>query len=77
MNGVGLMDQEYSRFTRLRFDRPHAKVLRVTMDSGKMNAADHVLHRELGEVWRQIDADSSVNAAILTGSRHGVRTSRR
>jgi enoyl-CoA hydratase len=59
---------DYARYTRLRFDRPHPRVLRVTMDSGKMNAADDVLHRELGEVWRQIDADRSVNAAILTGA---------
>jgi len=60
--------QDYSGYTRLQFDRPHAKVLRVTMDNGRMNAADHALHHELGEVWRQIDADPSVNAAILTGS---------
>ena len=33
-----------------------------------MNAADHNLHRQLGEVWRAIDADPTVNAAILTGS---------
>lgn len=59
---------DYSRYTRLKFDRPHPKVLRVTMDNGPMNAADHALHRELGQVWRQIDADPSVNAAILTGA---------
>ena len=59
---------DYARYTRLRFDRPHPRVLRVTMHNGPMNAADDVLHRELGEVWRQIDADRSVNAAILTGS---------
>lgn len=60
--------QDYSRYTRLTFDRPHPRVLRVTMGGGQMNAADHVLHRELGEVWRQIDADPGVNAAILTGA---------
>src|SRR3954463_5871924 len=59
---------DYADYERLRFDRPHSRVLRVTMDQGKMNAADHVLHRELGEVWRQIDRDPSVNAAILTGA---------
>lgn len=26
------------------------------------------MHRQLGDVWRQIDADPSVNAVILTGS---------
>ena len=60
--------QAYSGYERLRFDRPHPRVLRVTMEHGKMNAADDVLHRELGEVWRQVDADGSVNAAILTGA---------
>ena len=60
--------QDYAHYTRLTFDRPHPRVLRVTMGHGAMNAADDVLHRELGEVWRQVDADRSVNAAILTGS---------
>ncbi len=63
-----MTEAAYAHYTRLRFDRPHDRVLRVTMDSGKMNSADDVLHRELGDVWRQIDADRSVNAAILTGS---------
>ncbi|MBV8525852.1 MAG: enoyl-CoA hydratase/isomerase family protein [Acetobacteraceae bacterium] len=57
----------YARYTRLRFDWPHPKVLRVTMDNGPMNVADAALHRELADVWRQIDADSGVHAAILTG----------
>jgi len=59
---------DYAGYERLRFDWPAARVLRVTMDQGKMNAADHVLHRELGEVWRQIDRDPAVSAAILTGA---------
>ena len=62
------MDEQYGHYERLRFDRPHPLVLRVTMAAGAMNAADEVLHRELGEVWRQVDADRSVNAAILTGA---------
>lgn len=59
---------DYGAFTKLQFDRPHPKVLRVTMDIGRMNAADHLMHRQLGDVWRVIDADPSVNAVILTGS---------
>ena len=58
----------YARYTRLTFDRPHPKVLRVTMANGRMNAADHAMHAELGEIWRDIDADPSVNAAIITGA---------
>jgi enoyl-CoA hydratase len=58
----------YANYTRLKFDRPHPRVLRITMDNGKVNAADHAMHGELVRVWREIDADASVNAAIITGA---------
>lgn len=66
------MDQNttdgYAGYTRLKFDRPHPKVLRITMDNGKMNSADRAMHAELAQIWRDIDSDSSVNAALLTGA---------
>ena len=58
----------YARYTRLAFDRPHPKVLRVTMANGRMNTADQAMHGELGEIWRDIDDDPDVNAVILTGA---------
>ena len=62
------MTDPYARYTRLRFDRPHPKVLRITMDNGKMNTADAVMHAELGDIWRDVDRDPSVNAVIITGA---------
>ena len=62
------MSDPYARYTRLRFDRPHPKVLRITMDNGKMNTADNALHAELADIWRDVDRDPSVNAVILTGA---------
>jgi enoyl-CoA hydratase len=62
------MSDPYSRYVRLRFDRPHPKVLRVTMDNGKMNTADNTLHGELADIWRDIDRDPTVNAVVLTGA---------
>src|SRR6201993_4570073 len=62
------MTDLYARYTRLKFDRPHQKVLRVTMDNGRMNTTDAAMHRELVSIWRDIDADPSVNAAIITGA---------
>lgn len=59
---------DYAHYTRLKFDRPHPKVLRVTMDNGKVNSADRAMHAELTQIWRDVDADPSVNAAILTGA---------
>src|SRR6185312_1314296 len=62
------MTDLYARYTKLRFDRPHPKVLRITMDNGRMNTADNALHAELAEIWRDVDRDPSVNAAVLTGA---------
>ncbi len=60
--------ERYARYSRLKFDRPHPRVLRITMDNGKINSADAAMHAELGAVWRDVDADDSVNAAIITGA---------
>ncbi len=61
-------DDRYAHYQRLRFDRPHPRVLRITMDHGKMNTADAVMHAELVEVWRDADRDPAVNAIIITGA---------
>jgi enoyl-CoA hydratase len=62
------MTDPYARYTRLKFDRPHAKVLRITMENGRMNTTDAALHAELGDIWRDVDRDASVNAVVLTGA---------
>jgi enoyl-CoA hydratase len=58
----------YANYRRLTFDRPHARVLRITMDNGTLNTADAVMHAELARVWGDIDADEHTNAAIITGA---------
>ena len=64
------MPDRYARYMRLRFDRPHPRVLRITMGSGeeRLDPVDAVMHRELGEIWRDIDADPAVNSVIITGA---------
>jgi enoyl-CoA hydratase len=62
------MTDPYARYTRLKFDRPHPKVIRITMENGRMNTTDAAMHAELGDIWRDVDRDVSVNAAILTGA---------
>jgi enoyl-CoA hydratase len=62
------MTDPYARYTRLKFDRPHAKVLRITMENGRMNTTDAALHAELGDIWCDVDRDASVNAVVLTGA---------
>jgi enoyl-CoA hydratase len=62
------MSDPYARYTRLRFDRPHPKVLRITMDNGRMNTADDAMHGELADIWRDVDRDPTVNAVVVTGA---------
>ncbi|MFM9884364.1 MAG: enoyl-CoA hydratase/isomerase family protein [Burkholderiales bacterium] len=63
------MTDRYARYTRLKFDHPYDRVLRVTMNRPeRLNAADQEMHAELGDIWRDIDADPDVNAVILTGA---------
>lgn len=62
------MSDRYARYERLKFERPADGVLRIVMSNpGKLNAADVVMHRELAEIWRDVDADPDVRCAILTG----------
>ena len=51
----------------LQLDWPAQRVLRVTIARGPMNSMDYELHRDLGAIWRAIDADPSVSVVVLTG----------
>lgn len=62
------MQDRYARYTRLKFDRPSPRVLRITLNSPlKMGAMDAQMHREVSEIWADVDADDSVSAVIITG----------
>jgi enoyl-CoA hydratase len=62
------MADRYARYQRLKFERPADGVLRIVMSNpGRLNSADAVMHRELAEIWRDVDADPDVRCAILTG----------
>lgn len=63
------MTGRYAGYTRLKFDAPHPKVLRITMDNGRLNTADRAMHEELARIWSDLDADPDTNAAIITGAR--------
>jgi len=58
----------YELFERLKFDRPHPAVLRITIASGlKLNAMDKRTHHEVSEIWRDVENDPTVACAIITG----------
>jgi enoyl-CoA hydratase len=63
------MTDRYARYQRLAFDRPADGVLRVTMTNPeRLNAADAIMHRELAEIWRDVDGDETVRCVVLTGA---------
>ena len=63
------MSDVFDSYESLRFDWPADGVLRITMHNpGRLNSAHAGMHTELVRVWRDIDADSRVRAAIIRGA---------
>ena len=58
----------YDAFPHLKFDRPAAAVLRITLDGPGLNAVDPDMHRELADVWLTVDRDPETNVALLQGA---------
>ena len=58
----------YEKYKTLKFSRPSAGVLEIAMgEAGKLATAGHEGHRELAEIWRDVDADPETRVAILRG----------
>ncbi len=63
------MTDRYADYERLKLDYPAPRVLQITLDTpGKLNAADSVMHDELGRIWRDIDADEDISVAMIRGA---------
>lgn len=63
------MSDPYAAYRLLALDRPHPRVLRITLNRPeKLNAVDAETHRELADIWRDIDRDESVGAVLVTGA---------
>ena len=62
------MTERYAHYTALKFARPRPRILEVILSKpGKLNALDAEGHRELAEVWRDIDRDPDTSVALLRG----------
>ena len=59
--------ERYGHYTRLTFDRPHPKVLRVTMSNGKMNSADAAMHGVLMVIEKWANLAGQVRYALDRG----------
>jgi enoyl-CoA hydratase len=62
------MTQRYAHYEALKFNRPEDGILEVILSAPKkLNALDATGHRELAEVWRDIDRDPDTRAVLLRG----------
>ncbi len=60
---------DYSRYRSFLIDRPADGVLRITLDQpDRLNALDAEGHRDLAEIWRDVDNDPSVRSVLLCGA---------
>jgi enoyl-CoA hydratase len=56
-------------FGSLGFEQPADGVLEIVISNeGRQNAASEAMHRDLAGIWRAIDADSAVRAALVRGA---------
>ncbi|MEP1771180.1 MAG: enoyl-CoA hydratase-related protein, partial [Anderseniella sp.] len=62
------MTDRYAHYSSLKFNRPADGILEVILSAPKkLNALDAGGHRELAEVWRDIDRDPDTNVVLLRG----------
>ena len=62
----------FNRYERLKLAQPEERILTITMErAGRLNAADEVMHRELVEIWRDVDAAPDIDVAIIKGAGRG------
>jgi enoyl-CoA hydratase len=66
-----MTDDRYAAFDTLTFDRPHPRVLRITLDGPGLNAVSPAGHQQLADVWVEVDRDPEVNVALLRGAGKG------
>ena len=58
----------YADYKMLKLNRPEPGILEIAMGrEGKLSAADAETHRELAEIWRDVDADPETSVAIIRG----------
>jgi enoyl-CoA hydratase len=66
------MKVDYSAYEQLALDRPAERILRITLNHPeRLNSLDSAGHRELAEIWRDVDADPEISAVILRGAGRG------
>ena len=60
--------ERYAQYRTLSFARPSVGVLEIAMgEEGRLAVADAVGHRELADIWLDVDRDPETSVAIVRG----------
>ena len=63
------MPDRYARYDKFLIERPADGILKLTFNNPETyNSVDAEGHNQLTYIWRDIDADPSVRAVIVTGT---------
>jgi len=68
-----MLSMDYSKYSELRIRRLEPGILEIAMgtDPARLPTANARMHRELAEVWLDVDRDPETRVAILKGSAKG------
>ena len=62
------MTDRFAQYQALKWARPRPRILEVILSKpGRLNALDETGHRELADVWRDIDKDPDTAVVVLRG----------
>lgn len=61
-----MYDYKLPEEVQVEFDGP-VRIIRMNRPD-QLNAADHILHKGMADLWPQIDRDDDAHAAVLTGA---------
>lgn len=62
------MTIDYSRYKSLKIETIAPHILQIAISNpGKLNSLDRTGHREIAEIWRDVDADPDISCVLLRG----------
>jgi len=63
------MPDRYTAYDKLQIERPADGILKITFNKPEtFNSVDSETHSQLSRIWREIDADSTIRAVLVTGA---------
>ncbi|MGZ4618280.1 MAG: enoyl-CoA hydratase/isomerase family protein [Frankiaceae bacterium] len=65
------MTDPYAAFTSLTLRRAEPGILRIVLDSPGLNSVNPAMHRDLADIWLEVDRDPQIRAVILEGAGKG------